>query len=131
MPYSPQVLDHFENPRNAGELSGADAEARLEHPVCGDVMRLAVKLREGTITESRFQTRGCVASIAAGSCLTEMIQGKSISEAAQLDREQLVEALGGLENASMHASHLAIDVLQQVLGKLKKSAGTQDSRGRK
>jgi NifU-like protein involved in Fe-S cluster formation len=55
-----------------------------------------------------------------------MIQGKSISEAAQLDREQLVEALGGLENASMHASHLAIDVLQQVLGKLKKSAGTQD-----
>ena len=118
MPYSPQVLDHFEHPRNAGELAGADAEARLEHPVCGDVMRLAIKLRDGKIAESRFQTRGCVASIAAGSCLTEMIQGMSLSEAAQIRREQLVEALGGLENASIHASHLAIDVLRQVLGTL-------------
>jgi len=126
MPYSPEVLDHFEHPRNTGELPGADAEARLEHPVCGDVMRLAIKLQDGRIAESRFQTRGCVASIAAGSCLTEMIKGKSIPELAELKREQLVEALGGLENASMHASHLAIDVLQQVLGKLRGPAATQD-----
>ncbi|HYX53282.1 MAG TPA: iron-sulfur cluster assembly scaffold protein [Candidatus Limnocylindrales bacterium] len=124
MPYSPQVLEHFENPRNAGELAEADAEAKLEHPVCGDVMRFAVRLQDGRIAESRFLVRGCVASIAAGSCLTEMVNGKSISEASQLTREQLVEALGGLENASMHASHLALDVLKQVLAKLTGPAAT-------
>ena len=117
--YSNQVLDHFEHPRNVGDLPGADAEARLEHPVCGDIMNLAIKLTDGHISKVRFRTRGCVASIAAGSCLTEMIQGKSVQEAAVLKREQLVEELGGLTNASMHASHLALDTLARVLEKLK------------
>lgn len=119
MSYSQQVLDHFEHPRNVGDLANPDAVATLEHPVCGDVMKLAIKLTDGRISQVRYRTRGCVASIAAGSCLTEMIQGKSPQEAAALTREQLVEALGGLTNASMHASHLAIDVVQQVLTKLK------------
>lgn len=119
MSYSPQVLDHFEHPRNVGELPDADAEARLEHPVCGDVMKLAIKVADGNIAQVRYRTRGCVASIAAGSCLTEMIQGKTLDEASALGREHLVEALGGLPNASMHASHLAVDVLRQVLAKLK------------
>jgi nitrogen fixation NifU-like protein len=118
MSYSEKVLDHFQNPRNVGELDQADAEARLEHPVCGDIMKLAVKLADGRIAQVRFKTRGCVASIAAGSCLTEMIQGKSLAEARALHRDQLVEALGGLNNASMHASHLAMDVLAQVLTQL-------------
>jgi nitrogen fixation NifU-like protein len=117
--YSPQVLDHFEHPRNVGELPDADAEARLEHPVCGDVMKLAIKVTDGNIAQVRYRTRGCVASIAAGSCLTEMIQGKTLDEASALRREHLVEALGGLPNASMHASNLAVDVLRQVLAKLK------------
>ena len=119
MSYTSQVLDHFEHPRNAGELSGADAEVRLEHPVCGDIMRLAIKMAEGRIEQVRYQTRGCVASIAAGSCLTEMVQGKSLAEAKSITREELVERLGGLTNASMHASHLAMDALEQVLAKLK------------
>lgn len=122
MGYSQQILDHFEHPRNVGELPDADAEARLEHPVCGDVMKLAIKVADGHITQVRYRTRGCVASIAAGSCLTELIRGKTVSEAAALQREQLVEALGGLPNASMHASHLALDVLRQVLAKLKDGA---------
>jgi nitrogen fixation protein NifU and related proteins len=119
MSYSEKVLDHFEHPRNVGDLANADAEVRLEHPVCGDIMKLAVKLTGGRIGEVRFRTRGCVASIAAGSCLTEMIAGKSPAEAAALRREQLVEALGGLSNASIHASHLVMDALEQVLAKLK------------
>lgn len=119
MSYSQQVLDHFENPRNVGDLPGADAEARLEHPVCGDIMNLAIKLVNGRIAQVRYRTRGCVASIAAGSCLTGMIQGKSVQEAAAIKREQLVEELGGLTNASMHASHLAVDTLARVLDKLK------------
>ncbi len=120
MSYSDIVLDHFENPRNVGELASPDAVVRLEHPVCGDIMSLAVKLSDGRIGEVRFRTRGCVASIAAGSCLTEMIAGKSLAEAGALKREQLVEALGGLPNASIHATHLAMDALAQVLSKLQK-----------
>jgi nitrogen fixation NifU-like protein len=121
MSYSQTVLDHFEHPRNVGELTAPDAEVRLEHPVCGDIMNLAVKLAGGRIDQVRYRTRGCVASIAAGSCLTEMIQGKSVAEALALQREQLMEALGGLPNASVHATHLAMDALAQVLSKLKNS----------
>jgi nitrogen fixation NifU-like protein len=117
--YSPAVLDHFEHPRNVGELPDADAEARLEHPVCGDVMTLAIKVADGHIAQIRYRTRGCVASIAAGSCLTEMILGKSLAEAAAVQREQLLDALGGLTSASMHASHLAMDTLAQVLKRVK------------
>jgi nitrogen fixation protein NifU and related proteins len=120
MSYSEQVLDHFEHPRNVGDLSAPDAEVRLEHPVCGDIMTLAVKLAAGRIDQVRYRTRGCVASIAAGSCLTELIQGKSPAEAATLSREQLLEALGGLPNASVHATHLALDTLAQLLKKIPK-----------
>ncbi|HET9839705.1 MAG TPA: iron-sulfur cluster assembly scaffold protein [Candidatus Angelobacter sp.] len=118
MSYSETVLDHFEHPRNVGELAAPDAEVRLEHPVCGDIMTLAVKLAGGRIAQVRYRTRGCVASIAAGSCLTEMIQGKSLAEASAVRREQLLEALGGLPNASVHATHLAMDVLSELLKKL-------------
>ncbi len=118
MSYSEKILDHFQNPRNVGDLEQPDAEARLEHPVCGDIMKLAVKVNENRIEDVRFRTRGCVASIAAGSCLSELIKGRSLSEARALKREQLVEAMGGLPNASIHASHLAMDVLAAVLAKL-------------
>jgi nitrogen fixation protein NifU and related proteins len=121
VPYSETVLDHFEHPRNVGDLAGADAEVRLEHPVCGDIMKLAVKLSDGRVSEVRFRTRGCVAAIAAGSCLTEMMQGRAVVELKQLKREQLLVALGGLPNASEHATHLAMDALGQVLAKLKQS----------
>ena len=122
MSYSEKVLDHFEYPRNVGELPSADAEVRLEHPVCGDIMSLAVKLSGGRIDQVRYRTRGCVASIAAGSCLTEMLQGKSLAEAAALRREQLLDALGGLPNASVHATHLAMDALSELLQKLANKA---------
>lgn len=118
MSYSQTVLDHFEHPRNVGDLHDADASVRLEHPVCGDIMTLAVKLTDGRIGEVRFRTRGCVASIAAGSCLTEMIAGKSLAEAGALRRQQLVDALDGLPNASIHATHLAMDALAEVLKQL-------------
>jgi nitrogen fixation NifU-like protein len=118
MAYSEKVLEHFEHPKNVGDLPAADAEVRLEHPVCGDIMSLAVKLFDGRIDQVRYRTRGCVASIAAGSCLTEMMQGRSLAEASELKREHLIEALGGLPTASVHATHLAIDALAQVLKKL-------------
>jgi len=118
--YSDQVLDHFEHPRNVGELSPEDAEVRVENPVCGDIMKLWVRFSGGRITEARFRARGCVASIAASSCLTEMIKNKSLTEARSIRREQLLEALGGLPNASQHAAHLAMDALGAALKHLER-----------
>ncbi|MDP9262944.1 MAG: iron-sulfur cluster assembly scaffold protein [Acidobacteriota bacterium] len=116
--YSSQLLDHFEHPRNVGEIEAADAVAEVENPACGDIMRLSLKLDGGRITQARFRTRGCVPSIACGSALTEMLQGKSVAEARALRREDLVAAVGGLENTSQHASHLAMDALAAALAPL-------------
>ena len=121
MSYSKTVLDHFQNPRNLGELPNAHAEAKVEHPVCGDIMKLAVKVLEGRIEEVRYRSRGCVASIAAGSCLTELIRGKAMAEVRVLRREQLLESLGGLSEASTHATYLAMDALSAVLRQLEKA----------
>jgi nitrogen fixation NifU-like protein len=122
--YSPQVLDHFEHPRNAGALAGADACVQIENPACGDVLKLALKLSGGRIEEVRFLAKGCVASMACGSALTELVQGRTVEEARALGREDLLRAVGGLPAASMHASHLALDALAAaldgVLAQLKK-----------
>ena len=116
--YSEKVLDHFQHPRNAGELADADAKVRVENPVCGDIMDLAVKASADHIAEVRFRAKGCVPAIAAGSCLTEMIKGRSLLDAQAIKRDQIVEALDGLPPASLHASHLAMDALKAVLKKL-------------
>ena len=118
MSYSEKVLDHFQHPRNAGELAGADAQVRVENPVCGDIMDLSVKVSGDHFTEVRFRAKGCVPAIAAGSCLTEMIKDRSLLDAQAIKREQIVEALDGLPPASSHASHLAMDALNAVLKKL-------------
>ena len=116
--YSPQVLDHFEHPRNSGELPDATVSAQLENPGCGDVLRLMLKVSDGRITAARFLAKGCVPSMACGSQLTEMIQGRTVAEARAMKREELVNALGGLPEASAHAAHLAIAALAETLGKL-------------
>lgn len=116
--YSKELLDHFEHPRNVGEVEGADACAEVENPACGDIMRLSLKLDGGRIVQARFLTKGCVPSIACGSALTEMLVGKSPAEAHALRREDLVAAVGGLENASTHASHLAMDALAAAFRQL-------------
>jgi|SRR5689334_12639060 len=115
--YSPELLDHFEHPRNVGELEDADVIAETENPACGDIMRLTLNYRAGTIEKVRYKTRGCVAAIACGSALTEMIAGKSLREAEAVTREALLSKIGGLQNESMHASHLAIDCLKTALKK--------------
>lgn len=116
--YSPQVLDHFEHPRNAGEVSDADASVQVENPACGDILRLSAKISDGRIADIRFRAKGCVPSMACASLLTEMVKGRTVAEARQLRREQLVAAAGTLPPASMHASHLAMDALAALLKKL-------------
>ncbi len=113
--YSPQVLDHFEHPRNVGTLEQPDAAARLENPACGDVLELTLKIEDGRIVAARFRAKGCVPAIACGSQMTEMLRNRTVAEARALRREQLVEALGGLPQASTHAGHLAIDTLATAL----------------
>jgi len=117
--FAPELLDHFRNPRNVGELADADASASVENPACGDIMQLMLRVRAGRIDEVRFRTRGCVAAIACGSLLTELLQGSTLEAARSLQRSQLVAGVGGLTNESMHASHLAIDALKAVLAQVK------------
>ena len=116
--YSAKVLDHFEHPRNAGELQGATASAQVENPGCGDVLQLALRMDGDRIEEVRYRAKGCVPAIACGSALTELISGKTIADARKLRHIELVMALGGLPTASLHASHLAIDALAKALNQL-------------
>ncbi len=116
--YSPELLDHFQNPRNAGDVVDPDASAQLENPACGDVLKLSLKLEGDRIAEIRFRAKGCVPAMACGSAVTELVKGRSLAEARQLSREELLRAVGGVPEASNHASYLAIDALKAVLRKL-------------
>ena len=116
--YSPQLLDHFEHPRNSGELSDADARVRIENPACGDILELAIKMSGDSIAEIRFRAKGCVPAMACASAVTEMAKGKSREEASAISRAEIVEVVGGVPPASGHAAQLAIDALRAALRKL-------------
>jgi len=114
--YSEQVMDHFRNPRNAGELP--EATARVEgvtNPVCGDILNLAARVEDGAVAAVRFKCSGCVPAIAAGSALTELMAGRQVEELKEITAERIVEALGGLPSASKHAAQLAADALRALL----------------
>ena len=113
--YSVQVLDHFQNPRNAGEIADADGTAEIENPACGDVLRLSLKISEGRISAARFKAKGCVAAIACGSALTDLVVGKTPSEARKLRREDVIAVIGSLPQGSTHAAQLALDALAEAL----------------
>jgi nitrogen fixation NifU-like protein len=122
--YSAELLDHFQNPRNAGAIESPDSSAQLENPVCGDVLELTLKLEEQTleaksenrcIVDIRFRAKGCVPTVACGSVITELVKGKSVEEARRVSREDLVRKVGGLPQASSHASQLATDTLTALL----------------
>jgi nitrogen fixation NifU-like protein len=113
--YSKEVLDHFHNPRNVGQIANATATVEMTNPVCGDVMSLWVVVRDDRIAEVKFKTEGCIPAVACGSWLTEMMEGKSLAELTGLSAEQVEAALGGLPSASRHAARLAADALQSLL----------------
>lgn len=116
--YSAIVLDHFKNPRNAGELRDASAIVQASNPACGDTLQLCVRLDADRIAEVRFKASGCVTAIACASALTEMLRGKSAEEARLITAEGIAAALGGLPPATVHGSQLAVDALAQLLQKL-------------
>jgi SUF system NifU family Fe-S assembly protein len=116
--YSAQLLDHFQHPRNAGDLTNADVSAQVENPACGDILKLTLKISDGRIDQIGFRAKGCVPALACASALTELVKGKTISEATKMSREELVAAVGGIPEASTHASHLAMETLAAALKKL-------------
>ncbi len=115
--YSAQLLDHFENPRNAGEVPNPDATIQLENPACGDVLKLTARMDDGRIAEIRFRAKGCVPAMACASLVAELAQGKTVDEARKLTPQDLDREIGGLPEASAHASHLSIDALLGLLRK--------------
>ena len=115
MPYSETFKDHLARPRNAGELADADATAEQSNPVCGDRLRLSLRLRAGRVEAARFLAYGCPPTLACGSALTEMLLGLTVEEAAQITRREVVEALGGLPKQKQHAAALAIETLHAVI----------------
>ena len=118
MPYSDAFRDHLANPRNAGTLEDADADVELTNPVCGDRLRLTLRVRDGRVRAARFLAYGCPPTLACGSALTELIQGQTLEDAARLTRRGLTNALGGLPARKGHAAALAVETLQAALDSL-------------
>ena len=118
--YSPQVIDHFEHPRNAGAMADADAEGFVTNPVCGDSLRLFLRIEDGAITRASFLSSGCPASIATSSAATELLAGMALEEAEALPREAYAEAVGGLPKSKIHCSVLAASAVRQAVGEWRK-----------
>ena len=117
--YSDKVLDHFHHPRTVGEIENATTVVEVTNPVCGDVMKLWVVVRQGKIAEVKFKAAGCVPAVACGSWLTEVMRGKPLAELAALTSEQIESGLGGLPAASHHAAVLAADALTGLLERIR------------
>ncbi len=120
--YSPQVMEHFENPRNAGELDAPDGEATTSNPVCGDRMRVMIRVDDGRVGEVRWQTRGCPPAIATSSFASEMVRGWTLDEVDALTREAIAEAIGGLPKDKVHCSVLAADALKAAIADYRRKA---------
>ncbi len=113
--YTEKVMDHFTNPRNVGEVEDPDGVGQIGSPICGDIMRITIKVEDGRLSDVRFKTFGCGAAIASSSMLTEMAKGKTIEEALAITNRDVAEALGGLPPHKMHCSNLAADALRKAI----------------
>jgi nitrogen fixation NifU-like protein len=113
--YSEKVMDHFMHPRNVGEIENPDGRGKVGNPVCGDIMELYIKVKDGIITDVKFKTFGCGAAIATSSMVTEMVKGKNIKEALEISNKAVAEALGGLPPVKMHCSVLAEEALKSAI----------------
>jgi len=113
--YNEKVMEHFKNPRNVGEIEDPDGVGHVGNPVCGDVMELYIKVKDGIIVDAKFKTFGCAAAIATSSMVTEMVKGKRIEEALKISNKAVVEALDGLPPAKMHCSVMAEEALKSAI----------------
>ncbi len=121
--YSEKVMDHFTNPRNVGEMDDADGVGTEGNPVCGDMMKLFIKVKDNVITDLKFQTFGCGAAIAVSSMVTEVAKGMTLEEAGKITKASLAEALDGLPPQKMHCSNLGADALHKAIEDYKSKQG--------
>jgi nitrogen fixation protein NifU and related proteins len=117
--YSPIVMDHFQNPRNVGEMEDPDGVGEVGNPVCGDMMKFFIKVKDDVIEDVKFLTFGCGAAIAVSSMVSEMAKGKTLDEALLVGRDQVAEALGGLPKNKLHCSNLGSDALHRAIDQYK------------
>ena len=127
--YPPRLIEHFQNPRNVGELGPPAITVEVANPACGDTLLLAVRFADGRAAEVRYKVRGCTASIAAGSALTEWMAGKTRGELAAFDAALIDEAVGGLPAASKHAAVLCADGVRKLLEKTTEPQMDTDAHG--
>ncbi len=113
--YSPAVMDHFHSPRNVGDLADADGVGNAGNPISGNTIALYLKIADGTVTDAKFRTFGCAASIAASSMVTEWVIGRTADEAASIENHTIAEALGGLPPTKMHCSAMAADGVRTAI----------------
>lgn len=123
MMYSEKVLDHFRNPRNVGEIEGADGIGTVGNPVCGDMMSVYIKVKDDRIEDIKFKTFGCGAAIATTSMTTELAKGKTLDEAMEITRQDVADELGGLPPIKMHCSNLAADALHEAIKDYRRKKG--------
>ncbi|MGZ7049181.1 MAG: Fe-S cluster assembly scaffold protein NifU [Methanobacterium sp.] len=121
--YSDKVMEHFQNPRNVGEIEDADGVGTVGNPVCGDLMTIYIKVKDDRIEDIKFKTFGCGAAIATSSMVTEMAMGKTIDEALEITRNDVAENLEGLPPVKMHCSNLAADALHAAIDDYREKKG--------
>jgi nitrogen fixation NifU-like protein len=117
--HHPRLLDHFRNPRNAGELERADAVVEVSNPVCGDILRLSIRLKAGRVAAAGLKCRGCVASMACGSALTELLVGRDVAGMRALSAADVERAVGPLPATGKHAAALAVEACRAAASGLK------------
>ena len=115
MPYGKKVMELFQNPKNIGELKEANGVGQVGNPVCGDMMKVFIKVKDNVIEEVKVKTFGCVAAIASSSMLTELVKGKTLEDALKVSKQDVVDALGGLPDEKIHCSVLAVDGLRKAI----------------
>jgi nitrogen fixation NifU-like protein len=113
--YNEKVLDHFANPINVGEILNADGIGEVGNPVCGDIMKIYLKVENNIIEDVKFKTFGCGAAIATSSMVTELVKGKTLETALEVTNAAVAEALGGLPAVKMHCSNLAADAMHEAI----------------
>lgn len=123
MQYSEKVLDHFRNPRNVGEIPDANGIGEVGNPVCGDIMKIYLKVEDNIVKDVKFKTFGCGSAIASSSMATELIKGKTLEEAWKLTNVAVAEALDGLPPVKMHCSVLAEDAIHKAINNYRESVG--------
>jgi len=120
MSYSKNVIDHFKNPHNQGEIKCADAIGKVGNPVCGDVMKIYLKIKDDKIADIKFETLGCAAAIAVSSVLTDMAKGKTLGQVLKITKDKVVKNLGGLPAPKIHCSMLGVEALHKAIENYKK-----------